>query len=272
MKLAQVQALLWDAIRHPTGIADFLAEASPQVRAQVESAFAQSPEFDRRARLDIYAQSYFWRLSEVLGDQYRVCAWLVGGPRFHNLVTDYVLARPSRSPDLRRYGRDFPDYLAAHALAGDVVGLAELSLIERALVAAIDAPDVPALGRDDLTAHPVESWPRLRFAAAPWVRLMDAPRSYPRLFEARRRGDDSPDPVPAVDGGTHHVLVWRAQAEVFHRTVPRPEADALHAMLGGETFETICQAAPDIEAAQVVAWLDAWLGAELIVGASADPA
>ena len=99
---------------------------------------------------------------------------------------------------------------------------------------AIDAVDVPTLTEAGLAARPLESWPSMRLVAAPWVRLWTTRRSYPELFEARRLERSSPDPVPPPDGGRHHVLVWRQDLEVLHRSVRGPEARALAAMLAGD--------------------------------------
>lgn len=274
MSLADLQSLFLAAIRYPTGVSDFLAQASPEIRAQFERAFVSSPGFDATARLGVYAESYFWRLADVLGDQYRVVAWLCGRRRFHNLVTDYVWQRPSQSPDLRRYGRDLPDFIAAHAIAAEIAGIEQLARVERSIVAAIDMPDEPTIGPDTLAAIEVERWPAMRLRAASWVKLWATQRSYPALFERRRKEEPSPDPMPPPDGRNHHVLVWRQDIEVCHRSVPADEARALSAMLAGDSFEQICLAAatpaagsatPAADPAAVVQWLRAWLSAGLVV-------
>jgi len=271
MSLAKLQALFWEAIRHPTGVEDFLREADDATRQRFEAAFVDTPGFSRRQRMTVYAESYFWRLAEVLGQQYRVTAWLAGPKRFHDLVTDFVWERPSTSRDVRRFGTSFAQYLAGHPLASEVVGIEDLARVERSIVDALDRPNMDAVDASALAARPMEQWPSMRLVAAPWVRLWETRRSFPEADDQRREGVPSPDPVPALDGRPHHVLVWRQQLEVYHRSVPAPEARALTAMLAGETFERLCSAAasganddaagPD----QVVAWLQRWLAAELIV-------
>lgn len=270
MSLADLQALFWDAIRHPTGIDDFLREADDGTRQRFEAAFVDTPEFSRRQRMTVYAESYFWRLAEVLGQQYRVTAWLAGPQRFHDLVTDFVWERPSTSRDVRRFGTGFATYLHAHPLAQQIEGIEEFARVERSIVDALDRPNMAALDASVLQARPMEQWPTMRLVAAPWVQLWQTRRSFPQADDQRREGVPSPDPVPALDGQSHHVLVWRQQLEVYHRSVPVPEARALAAMLSAETFERVCSAAAsgDGDAAgpqQVVAWLQRWLAAELVV-------
>lgn len=270
MNLRELQALFLDAIRYPTGIDDFLDQADPSVRADFDAQFHQTPGLDRRRRMTIYAESYYWRLADVLGDQYRVVAWLAGPRRFHNLVTDYVWQRPSHSPDVRRFGRDLPDFIASHAIDREIEGIARLAVVERSIVEAIDAEDLPTLDEGALAARPLDSWPTMHLVPAPWVRLWTTSRSYPELFEARRREDPSPDPIPELDGRPHHVLVWRRDLEVFHRSVKPAEARALRVMLEGGSFERICSAAAELHDGdpagpeQVVGWLRGWLQARLV--------
>ncbi|MCA9650273.1 MAG: putative DNA-binding domain-containing protein [Myxococcales bacterium] len=270
MELRELQQLFLDAIRYPTGIDDFLAQAEPSVRAAFDAAFVGTAALDRRQRMTIYAESYYWRLAEVLGDQYRVVAWLAGPRRFHNLVTDFVWQRPSHSPDVRRFGRELPELIAEHPIAAELEGIEQLARVERSIVEAIDAEDLPRLEEAALAALPLPSWPAMRLQAAPWVRLWSTKRSYPELFEARRLERPSPDPVPPVDGREHHVLVWRHALEVYHRSVPPAEARALRAMLDGASFERICSAAAELAQGdpagpeQVVGWLRGWLRAGLV--------
>ena len=270
MKLAELQALFWEAIRHPTGIDDFLRDADVPTRERFEAAFVDTPGFSRRQRMTVYAESYFWRLSEVLGQQYRVTAWLAGPQRFHDLVTDFVWERPSTTRDVRRFGTGFAEYLAGHPLAEEIEGIEEFARVERSIVDALDHPDVAAVDAAALQARPIETWPTMRLVAAPWVRLWTTRRSFPEADDARREGAPSPDPIPAPDGRPHAVLIWRQGLEVYHRSVPAPEARALSAMLAGETFERLCSAAAsgDGDAAgpdEVVAWLQRWLAGQLVV-------
>ncbi|MEM6990814.1 MAG: DNA-binding domain-containing protein [Myxococcota bacterium] len=270
--LAELQALFWDAIQHPTGIDDFLAEASPEVRQRFDETFVDTPHFSARQRMTVYAESYFWRLSEVLHQQYRVVAWLCGPARMHNLVTDFIWKNPSRSRDVRRFGRGFAAFVQTHAIAGQIEGIEALAQVERTIVDTLDAPNCAVVGPDALAAQPLPRWPSMRFVVPPYVTMLATTRSYPDLYEARRREEPAPDPVPPPDGRTHHVLVSRQGLEVFHRSVQPAEARALRALLDGEPFERICAAAAtsdDGDAAgpeAVVAWLQRWLRGELIAG------
>lgn len=262
--LRREQALWWRAITWPTGIDDFLAEADPATREAFTATFVGDAALDARRRMTVYAEAYFWRLAEVLRDQYRVLAWLVGGPRFHDLATDFVWQRPSRSPDVRRFGAGLPELVAEHPLEAAHGGLGELARVERAIVEAIDVPDEPVVGRAALQAVPIERWPGLRLSTAAHVRVLSTRRSYPRAFAAWKAGEPSPDVVPpAAAEARHHVLVWRKDLEVFHRALEPAAAAALRAAQAGGSFEAMCDAAlavdPALDPGALVGWLGRWL-------------
>jgi hypothetical protein len=273
-QLRREQALWWRAITWPTGIDDFLARADPATREAFAATFVGDATLDARRRMTVYAESYFWRLAEVLREQYRVLAWLLGGPRFHDLATDFVWQRPSASPDVRRFGAGLPDFLAAHPLEAEHGGLAELSRVERATVEAIDARDEPVVGRAALQAVPAERWPALRLTLAAHVRVMTTRRSYPRAFAAWRADEPSPELVPPLpEDGPFHVVVWRKQLEVLHRALPPAAAAALRTVEQGEPFEAMCDAAlavdPSLDPSAVVGWLGRWLDDELLTAIDA---
>lgn len=273
--LRDEQALWWRAITWPTGVDDFLAQADPSTRDAFATTFVGDATLDASRRVSVYAESYFWRLAEVLREQYRVLAWLFGPMRFHDFVTDFVWQRPSQSPDVRRFGASLPDFLAEHPLETTHGGLAELSRVERAIVEAIDVPDEPLVGRAHLQALAAERWPGLRLTVASHVRVLTTRRSYPRAFAAWRAEAPSPESIPALpEDGPFHVLVWRKDLEVFHRALDRPAAAALRAAGEGATFEAMCEAALAVDStldpSALVTWLARWLDDGLFTALTAE--
>lgn len=269
MKLAELQGLFWRAITWPTGIDDFLAQADEQTQQAFDAAFAQTEAFGRRERMTVYAESYFWRQAEVLGEHFKVTSWLLGEARFHNLVTDYLLHAPSRSPDIRRVGTRLPEYLRTHAVAEEVPGVEQMAEVDLATVLAVDLGDGPVATVEDLAGVPLESWPGLCMSPTAGLRLFWTRLPFAKLFEARERGEAPAESLPIAEGDEHPVLVFRRGFKVFHRALPPAEARALQALVEGKPFSEICVAAagPDgseADAPTVVQWLQRWLGLGLI--------
>lgn len=277
MDLRETQRLFYRAITWPTGVEDFLAKADPATRAAFEATFRSTPDFEASARVGVYAESYYWRLEDVLRDQFRVTAWACGDVDFHDLCTDYVLERPSTSGDVRRVGEAFAEYVRCHPIAARVPGIDDVAAIEWSAVLAIDAPDVPAMREADLESVPLPDWPAMRLSAAPGVAVHATRLPYAAMWRAREEGQPR---AWAPCSPAQHVLVWRAGLEVFHRTAGLPEARALAALVRGASFADLCTAAAEagepgpneaIEPAAVVGWLRRWLGDGLVAAVATRP-
>jgi len=261
VNLAQTQALMWRAIRWPTGVEGFLAQADVDTRRAFAQTFAQSPSFGRVARVQVYAEAYFWRLYEVALDQYPVTAWLAGGVPFHDLVTDFVLAHPSGTPDIRRFAASLPPMLRTHALATQHPGLADVAAVDWAISDAVDGADEPRLRAEALQAIDPHDWPATRLRLTATAALVECALPYGALRKAWAADDD----VPAYESAPATMLVWRqADHGVYQRTLGAPEARALRALQQGFTFAQACDAAAghdatDASAADVAGWLRRWL-------------
>jgi hypothetical protein len=267
VELREIQRLFWRAITWPTGVDDFLAHTDPETRRAFHEVFRATPELSAAARVGVYAESYYWRIEDVLRDQFRVTAWACGDVDFHDLCTDYVLERPSTSGDVRRVGQAFPAYVRAHPIAARVPGIDDVAAIEWSAVVAIDAPDVPKMRAEDLAQVAACDWPAMRLCAVAGVAVHESRLPYAAMWHARERG--GPRELPAPCSPPQHVLVWRCGLEVFHRTTSTAEAGALAALVRGASFQDVCAAAvagghTQTDAGPMVDWLRRWLADGLV--------
>lgn len=268
--LRETQELFWSAITWPTGVRDFLQQVDEATRDQFHRTFRGSSTMSAEERVDVYAESYYWRLHGVLEEQFPLEAWLLGETRFRNLVTDFVLALPSANPDIRQLGARFPAYVRGHSLASQFAGLADLAAVDWALTEVLDAVDEPALDTQTLQSFPIERWPELRFTAARATRLLQSTWDFTELWRRRARGDAAPSPSEL----TRHdpkcwCFVWRESLDVYHRICDPGEGPALDAMMRHGTFEEVCDAARDSAGPNdVAAWLTRWIGAGAVVQAA----
>lgn len=261
--LAEQQALFWRAITWPTGVADFLRHADEATRAAFAETFDETAAFDRSARVGVYADAYFFRLLGVLRDHFGLVAWLCGAARFNDLVTDYVLQQPSIDPDVRRYGERFPAFVAEHAEARRIVGLAEIAAIEWAMVHALDCVQSPALAASTVRALPPERWALLPLHAVQSAALVTTRLPFADLWR-RHPHEPSPSDAPALVD-PHAVLVWRHGLDVMHRVPTPAEATALARVIAGTRFVELCS---DHDAPTLVQWLQRWMGDELLAESS----
>jgi hypothetical protein len=208
----------------------------------------------------VYANSYFYRLLGVLRELFPRLYFLCGEVAFHNLVTDYVLACPSRDPDLRRFGERWPEFLRGQELGGRSLLLAETARCEAALNAALDAPDAAPLSEGELSAVPPEHWPELRFAWTPPTQLLSARCDLERLEGFYIAGERNA--ALALQPQEERLLVvGRRGHATYFRALGNGEAIAFEALWHGENFADACAR---IESAgeqptELVQWLRRWL-------------
>jgi hypothetical protein len=211
-----------------------------------------------------------------LRSNYPVLHRVLGDEAFETLALDYLADHPSRSPSIRWFGHALPAWIAdrldADPQALPHPALADLARMEWAIGTSFDAADAEPVRREALAGLAPSLWPALRFAPHPTLRLLSLDWAVEPLWRALTDDPDArtepPDPRP------HALLVWREGLETRWRTLAADEAAALAEALDGLRFDALCgcvaaKAGEAGAAARVAAWLDQWVGAGLLVQASA---
>jgi uncharacterized protein (UPF0276 family) len=268
-ELERAQRLFMRALTWPRGVRDFVESAEGDARRALEATFARpetanEPRFDHIARLDIYANAYFYRLLDALRELFPRLAGLAGDVPFHNLATDYLLEHPSTAPDLRRLGDRLPAFLRGHRTGQGTLLLCEVADLEHALAFALDAPDAPegqCLTRADLVRRAPHEWPILELTFAPSTLLVSATHDLERI--ARLCDERQHECALATPSGeeARPVLVSRRGHAVYFRHLERLEAFALEKIKGGARFDNLCGAfgQTHAEPAQLVDFLMRWV-------------
>jgi len=235
-QLRDLQALFWQLLTAPEGVSKGVAELRREGKLESRDlSFLVRP--DARLgpvdRLDIYADMYFYRLRDCLAEDFPKVAALIGDARFHNLVTDYLLANPSSHFSLRELGRALPGFVATHPLAAEIPLLPDLARLEWERLDVFDEADAEPLSRqrllDDGGAHP-EQFP---VALVPSARLIRVDTSVLGLWKHLHGGEgamggDEPPLTRSQDSG---VLVWRRSFTVFQRVLAEDEEGCLEALV-----------------------------------------
>jgi hypothetical protein len=280
--LADLQRELYDLITAPEGVAKRLAELG-RAPGDLEAIVRSKGQLSAVERVDVYANMYFFRILEVLSDEYAKLVRLVGADAFHNLITDYLLACRPAHPSLREAGARLPAYLARHPLAENRPWLPELARLERLRLELFDGPDAELLTFDAVRALPPETLPELAVRAIPCHAVLRTEYAITSLWRALEAGSDPtktdetpPDETRAnearsEDRGVHPphdetrsvpadpppipeaILIWRQELTVFHRVLDSDEAAFLSLLQQGATFATMCENLAEGAAAQAAA-------------------
>ncbi|TPV95243.1 MAG: DUF2063 domain-containing protein [Myxococcales bacterium FL481] len=264
--LRETQRRFWEAITFPTGVGPYLEHLDPQAREAFVAGFAETEGFSRIDRVDVYAESYFWRQHGVLAEAFSLLAWLVGPARFQNLCTDYVLACPSKGPDLAEIGAGLPRFVATHPLGRATPGLAEVAALERAEAESFRAADVPAFHVQSLQAISPERWPGLRLELSPAVRRVVTSVDFAVVTQRRQAGEAAPGELPRRPD-QHGMLVSRQGYAPKSRPIARDEWEALDAVAGHATFAEVCRTiAGEVPEQRAAQWLLRWTQGGVVAG------
>ena len=277
--MSEVQTLFWRLIAAPEGAekgARTLQREGALATSDLSFLVAPDERMDPVERLDVYADMYFYRLRDCLAEDFPKLEARLGPARWHNLVTDYLLAHPPTHFSLREAGRALPDFVDSHDLARDDTLLADLARLEWARVDVFDETDAQPLSRDELLERGSAEPETAQFALVPSARLLSLDPAALPLWKRLEEGaapEDADLVAPAREICT--VLVWRQAFAVLHRSLPPDEAQCLSALVrGGTTAEGIGEvlaqasspdAAEEDVAARLASLLEVWSRDELLI-------
>jgi hypothetical protein len=205
-------------------------------------------------RIGIYQTMYFWRLYDVLREDFPKLHGALGDD-FEAVVRDYLAAHPSEYPSVRHLGGHLTKFLASHSIGEARPWLVDLARLERARVDAFDAPDAVPLRPTDLHTVPAERWGDLRFETIPALDVFRSRWPVDAVWAA-------PADVPIARDTV--VRVWRQGFVVFHAVMDEVETAAFAALRASEPFAVVCAAVAehvpaDSAPAETGALLARWL-------------
>ncbi len=267
--LDQTQQLFWKLITAPEGAEAGLAQLPPAARPVAASLARGDARLSALDRLDVYADMYFYRIRDCLQEDFSAVCAVIGETRFHNLITDYLIAHPPSHFSLRYAGEHLPAFVETHALSQRWPQLRDLARLEWSILEAFDAPDAAPLEAEALAGIPQERWPEILFQLTPSLRVLQLAWPVHEIWQQAQDGEALSEPPAAATA----LRVWRQDLRVFHRSIGTDEHQALKAIAAGAPFAEVCErivaAAGDAEgAARVSRLLGEWFSDGLLTGFS----
>jgi len=235
-QLEQLQGLLYRLITAVSGVAQGLAAERDLGATGLDALVLGDDRLSAEARVDIYANMYFYRILDALKEDFPATLAVLGADDFHNLVTGYLLEYPPTQPSISECGRHLADYLQRHPMRERAPFIADLAQLERASAEVFQGPDAAPLDPDALRSIAPADWPALKFKLNPSAQMLALDWQVSELLRAI---EEHREWKPAEQGAVK-VLVWRNNARVFYRDLEKVELDALEAISRGTTFSEIC--------------------------------
>lgn len=266
--LERTESLFWSLITAAEGVRpglDDLVRRGAASPGDLDGMIDGGAKMTPADRLDIYANMYFFRLLDCLKEDFPKLLEALGPGRFHNLMTDYLLACPSAHPTLRYVGARLPGFLAGHALGRECPVLADLARLEWARADLFDAADAVPLTREHLASQPQDEAGDIHLKLVPALTLLTLEHDATRIWHAMNdrsktrgatrdeagtadagptclhAGEDDAPPLPEAPPRRTRLRVWRQGFAVFHRPIGGDEAASLEAISAGDSFGRIAQ-------------------------------
>ena len=247
-------------------------------RNELEAVIGRSRSLTAAERLGIYANAYYARLLECLGECFPVLKRALGEEVFTDFAFEYLQRHPSQSYTLDHLGENFPRFLDETRPGPEDGGappgavdwpdfLIDLATLEWTIGKVFDGPGVE--GRTLLAPEALQDFPPERFADArlvPVVCLHLLASRYPvnAYFTAVRhaglQGDQSEE-VPLPDPEPEYTALTRRDFVVRRYSLTRPQHALLAAIQSGATVSEALAAAAavsDLDDEALAAELRSW--------------
>ncbi|MBI1371698.1 MAG: hypothetical protein GC159_02915 [Phycisphaera sp.] len=296
--LNAVQRWFQAVITHPAGVdsgveSDDAQRVIRMKRDELEQIVTRSEKLTAAERLGVYANAYYARLLECLGESFPMLRRAIGRDAFDGFAFEYLQHHPSQSYTLDRLADAFPRFLAETRPDLDDAGrapdepgfadfLIELATLELTIAEVFDGPGVEGravLDAAAVRAIPTERWPDARLITSPCLRLLRFRHLVNAWYTDARaacddgRGDDhdaadaTPEPPTVAD---EYVAIARRDYVVRRLTLIAPQHALLDTLQRGGTVGDAIAAAvdatdmPDSDLAKSLQhWFAEWAEAQL---------
>jgi hypothetical protein len=236
--LEGLQSALYRLIVAPNGVEEALASAPGLPSGGLDPIIVNEGLLSARERLEIYANAYFYRVLDVLKEEFPATLAAIGEVNFHNLITGYLIEYPPTEPSILYAGRYLPDFIRTYPLSDQKPYLGELARLERTALEIFHAADASVLDGSMMCEIPPHEWPTMVMRRHPATWVLNLQWRVDELLSAVENGESWREPKPC----SNSLLVWRQNSKVHYRVLQREERAGLELAGQGATFESICEA------------------------------
>jgi hypothetical protein len=240
-------------VTHPAGVRGGIESEDaqrliPLGADELERVIRRSKNLTAAERLSVYANAYYARLLDCLGESFPVLKRTVGEEAFGDLAFAYLQDYPSRSYTLALLADAFPRYLEETRPDRDNVQdtgevdwpdlLVDLAKLECAIGKVFDGPGVEnsaLLAEAELRSVSAERWPEARLVPVVCLKLLRFRYPINAYYTAVRRAEEDVD-VPLPEAGEQFVALTRKQFIVRRYELSQPQFTLLGALQGGATI------------------------------------
>ncbi len=188
--------------------------------------------------LDIHKRGYVVSLSEMLGDEYESCWWVLGDEVFFNLCEKFVLKYPSKTYNLMFYGFEFPNFLNDSGYSEEAPFLFELAKFEQVNTATFHMKQHETYSQEQLQVIFQDPDQNMKFAESTQVFTSDY--SVYSLWMHVKKNSDQEDFEFDINE-SEQVLFYKTNDQVYCRALSVKEAQLLKALLNSKSINSFIE-------------------------------
>lgn len=266
-QLDRLERWMYTVITHPDGAKAGINANSIQ---NLEQTVLPSDELTPLDRISIYANMYFWRLNEVISNEYPTVSHLLGEELFNKIVKDYVTHHPSTNYNLNQLSNKFPLYLLNEAKElPHQQFVSAVATVERAMEDVFDARHVERIPMETLQTIPAEKWADIHLQFNPALCLLELDYPVNAYMTAVREDRHMDIPQPEKT----YVVVYRCNFKVWRNDLDQDRYQLLSKLKDGETLGAAleaCAVLPGVDIDKLTAnlgeWFKEWSAEEFFYG------
>ena len=192
-------------------------------------------------RIGLYNKQYWYRLIDIMYEDYPGLAATMGDKKFHAFCEAYLSAHPSKSGLLRNLGKHLDTFIPARpSLTAPHTEMAhDMARFEWAQVEAFDRAEKPALRPQDLVGRDPNA---TRLSLQPYISLLDCHFAVEKLLVAVKKQSLRSEASNASDGPSHTSSRRRlAKPAVVKLVVHRSENSVYAKRIATEAFNILTE-------------------------------
>ena len=282
-QLDVVERWFQTVIAHPEGVDEGVGSSEAQQlirlgRDQLEQVILRSQKLTAGERLSIYANAYYARLVECLGECFPIFRKALGEEVFSRFALEYLQRYPSQSYTLDHLGQNFTRFLRETRPDRSDDGsrpaktnwpdfLFDLATLEWTVAQVFDGPGIEqerVLAPDDLQVLAGERFGQAQLVPVVCLRLLTF--RYPvNAYYTAARGAGENEKVSIPDPSAEHVAITRRDYIVRRYTLTAPQRALLEVLQTGGTLTEAISGAAEISqtgddelAVELQSWFRFW--------------
>jgi hypothetical protein len=224
-------------------------------------------------RIEIYNRQYWYRLIDIVYDDFPGVLAVIGNNRFRKLARAYLAEFPSRSFTLRNLGSHMPEFFQRHPEWGRprVRMALDMARFEWAQTVAFDGPAKPPIVTEDLLGKNPN---HVRLGLQPYLTLLNLAYPLDTFSLAMKKGAYRAEASNAMNEKTHaeptkgvrrprrretFIAVHRHNNDLYFLRLQPAGFKLLRAIAEGKTLTQACElATPKTTSTRLKRWFANW--------------